>query len=68
MDCNLGGKERRFCTITLNINGTGVRQRKIALTNYSPYEIILSKNSHLKETSQLICFLNQLTGFYENFY
>ena len=41
MDCNLGGKERRFCTITLNLNSRrlkGVRQRKIALTNYSPYE------------------------------
>ena len=41
MHCNLGGKERRIGTITLNINCrrlTSIRQRKTAFTNYSLFE------------------------------
>ena len=70
MDYNLDGKERRIGTMTLNINGsrlTSIKQ-KTAFTNYSLLKIILSKNSHQIETSQLICFANQLTGLYKNFY
>ena len=66
MDYNLDGNERRIDTMTLNIKNKAEDSiHKLCIVSL---KIIFGKNLHQIETSQLICFANQLTGFDKNFY